>query len=111
MKQVKKLRLCIIVGEAAHYRHTPLYEAIVYAAKKSDMAGATVSKGIMSYGEESKIRSYRFFTLSQDLPVIIQIIDKQEKIQQFIELLEKMLNKSTLKALITTDEVNEIVLD
>jgi PII-like signaling protein len=111
MKQVKKLRLCIIVGEADHYRHTPLYEAIIYAAKKSNMAGATVLKGIMSYGEESKIRSYRFFTLSQDLPVTIYLIDTQKKVHDFILLLEKMLNKSSLKALITTDEVNEIVLD
>ena len=111
MQTISKKRLCITIGESAHYRQTPLYEAIVYAAKKSDMAGATVTKGIMSFGQESKIRSYRFFALSQDLPITVMIIDTSEKILHFTEIIKKMLKKTNKKALITIDEIQEITLD
>lgn len=111
MNLESKTRLNIIVGEATHYRRTPMFEAIVYAAKKSDLAGATVLKGIMSFGEQSKIRSYRFFALSQDLPVTICIVDNSEKILEFTNIIKKMLLKSGEKALITLEKVDEVILD
>lgn len=111
MQQIQKSKLCITIGESIHYKHTPMYEAIVYAAKKADMAGATVLRGIMSFGEESKIRSFRFFSLSQDLPITVMIVDRHEKILQFTEIIKKMLKKANRKALITIETVSEIILD
>ncbi len=108
MQQKLNKKLRIITGENAMYRHTPLHEAIIYAAKKSGMAGATVYRGIMSYGKKSQIRSFRFFALSQDLPVITEIIDSEEKITGFLEILKKMMKKCNEKGLFTVESINVI---
>jgi len=108
MQYNSKKKLRIITGENAMYRHTPLHEAIIYAAKKSGMAGATLYRGIMSYGEKSQIRSFRFFALSQDLPVVIEIIDSEKKIIEFLEILKKMMEKCNEKGLITVESTSVI---
>ncbi len=101
--------LAIYTGEMEKYNHRPLYEAIVYAAKKSGLAGATVLRGIMSFGANSKVNTAKIFALSTDLPVKIEIIDTEEKIEKFSEVLKKMFTKSNSAGLITIGDINVIM--
>jgi uncharacterized protein len=100
--------LSIYTGELEKYSHRPLYEAIVYAAKKANLAGATVLRGIMSFGANSQIHSAKLFELSSDLPVKIEIIDTKEKIEQFTEIVKKMFEKSKSAGLISVQDVKVI---
>jgi len=96
--------LTIYTGEMEKYNHRLLYEAIVYAAKKSGMAGATVTKGIMSFGANSKIHTTKIFALSADLPMKIEIVDSEDMIGRFIKVVEKMFDKSNSAGLITVTD-------
>jgi len=98
--------LIIYTGELDKYKYMPLYEAIVYAAKKSKLAGATVTKGIMAYGANSKIRTSKVFALSNDLPIRIELVDNENKINNFIKVVKKMFDKSNSAGLIITEDVN-----
>jgi len=100
--------LSIYTGDIEKYNHRPLYEAIVYAAKKSNLAGATVLKGIMSFGANSQIHSSKLFELSSDLPIKIEIIDTEEKIEQFVEIVKKMFDKSKSAGLISVQNIEVI---
>jgi len=100
--------LSIYTGDLEKYNHRPLYEAIVFAAKKSNLAGATVLKGIMSFGANSQIHSSKLFVLSSDLPVKIEIVDTKEKIEPFIEIVKKMFDKSKSAGLISVQDIEII---
>ena len=81
--------LRIFIGEADKYQGKPLYEWIVLQARERGLAGATVLRGMMGFGANTmKIRTFRFDTLSEDLPIIIEIVDTQDKLEQFLELIE-----------------------
>jgi PII-like signaling protein len=81
--------LRILIGEADKHEHKPLYEWIVLQAREQGLAGATVLRGMMGFGANTrKIRTFRFDTLSEDLPIIIEIVDTQEKLQKFLDLIE-----------------------
>jgi PII-like signaling protein len=81
--------LRIFIGEADKYHGKPLYEWIVLQAREKGLAGATVLRGMMSYGGSTrKIHSFRFDTLSEDLPIIIEIVDTQEKLEEFLQFVE-----------------------
>ena len=99
------LNLRIFCGESDKYEGQPLYEAIVYAARHTGLAGATSYRGIMSYGPSHAMHTIKVFALSSDLPIIIDIIDKEEKIMEFIPLVESMMIGSGKGSLITTNEV------
>ncbi len=99
----------IFIGEADKYKSRPLYEAIVYAAKKSGLAGATVTRGLMSYGANSRIHSIKILALSNDLPVIVEIVDETSKINPFLEVLDKMFEKCNAGGLITLEKINVIM--
>ena len=83
--------LRIFVGENDHWQGRPLYEAIVIEARKRGLAGATVIKGFMGFGAHSRIHTAKLLELSQDLPIIIEIVDEPEKIEAFIPDLEHMV--------------------
>jgi uncharacterized protein len=100
--------LSIYTGDLEKYNHRPLYEAIVYAAKKAGLSGATVFRGIMSFGPGSQIHSTKLFSLSSDLPIKIEIIDTKEKIGFFIEIVQKMLNKARSAGFISIQEITII---
>ena len=87
----------------------PLYEAIVFAAKKKGMAGATVFKGIMGFGASSLIHTSKIFELTDDVPIIVEIVDKPDKIEAFIEDIEPMIQQSKLGGLISTEKINAII--
>lgn len=83
------LLLRVFIGEADKYDHKPLYQWIVLQAREHGLAGATVLRGMMGFGANTRqIHTFRFDTLSEDLPVIIEIVDTQEKLEAFLELIE-----------------------
>src|SRR5437763_16324929 len=85
--------LTIFIGEGDHWHGKPLYQAIVMKARESGMAGATVTRGIMGFGANSRVHSASILRLSEDLPVRIEIIDTVERISAFLPELVAMLQE------------------
>ena len=83
--------LRIYLGEQDKWHHTPLYEAIVLEARKRGLAGATVLRGPMGFGAHSHLHTAKILRLSEDLPVLIEIVDKEDKINAFLPALDEML--------------------
>ena len=81
--EAKLLR--IFTSNTDKFKHSLLYETIVFAAKRYGLAGATVTKGVMGYGSSSIIRSVKFWEITEKLPVVVEIIDESQKIDAFIE--------------------------
>ncbi|HKK12521.1 MAG TPA: DUF190 domain-containing protein [Flavobacteriaceae bacterium] len=100
--------LRIFIGELDKYHHMPLYEAIVLLAKRRGLAGATVLRGLMSYGANSTIHTAKLFALSEDLPIIVEIVDEEEKIQQFVAQLEPYFESSEYGGLVTMEKIKVI---
>lgn len=90
MKQQEMTLMRIFVGENDRYEKQPLYEALVELFRAEGIAGATVIKGAMGYGGKSEVHSDRFLRLSSDLPVVIEVVDKEEKIDAVLPLIEGM---------------------
>ena len=81
--------LRVFIGEADKHEGKPLYEWIVLKAREQGLAGATVLRGMMGYGARTRqIHTFRFDTLSEDLPIIVEIVDTSEKLDRFLELIE-----------------------
>jgi uncharacterized protein len=83
--------LRIFIGESDRWRHQPLYEAIVLKAREMHLAGATVLRGPMGFGKSSRMHTAKILRLSMDLPLIIEIVDSEEKIQTFLPVLDQMM--------------------
>jgi len=83
--------LRIFVGENDRWQGKPLYEAIVMEARRRGLAGATVMKGFMGFGAHSRIHTAKLLELSQDLPIVIEIVDAPEKIEAFMPDVEQMV--------------------
>ena len=83
--------LRIFIGESDRWEHKPLYEAIVLAAREVHLAGATVLRGPMGFGKCSRMHTSKILRLSQDLPLVIEIVDSEESINAFLPTLEKMM--------------------
>ncbi len=83
--------LRILIGESDRWQHKPLYEAIVLKAREVHLAGATVFHGVMGYGKSSRLHTAQILRLSGDLPVVIEIVDSEEKIQRFLPVLDEMM--------------------
>src|SRR5512142_3531834 len=83
--------LRIFLGESDRYEHRPLYEAIVLKAREMHMAGATVLRGPMGYGHSSRLHTTKILRLSEDLPIVIEIVDSPEKVDAFLPVLEPMM--------------------
>lgn len=95
----------IYIGESDKINGRPLYEEIVFEARKEGLAGATVTKGIMSFGASHSIHTMKIFAISSDLPILIEIVDKEEKIQGFAEIVDKLIDNSKKGGLVTTSMV------
>src|SRR2546422_5110356 len=85
------LLLRIFLGESDRYEHKPLYEAIVLKAREQHLAGATVLRGPMGFGKSSRLHTAKILRLSMDLPLVIEIVDSEEKIRAFLPVLDKMM--------------------
>jgi PII-like signaling protein len=93
--------LRLFIGERDRYGHQPLYEAIVTKAREQRLAGATVLRGSLGFGASSVLHSAKLLDLSDDLPVIIEIVDTEEHIQAFLPVLDGMLHSG----LVTLEKV------
>ena len=83
--------LRVFIGESDRWKHAPLYEAIVLKAREVHLAGATVLRGPMGYGKSSRLHTAKILRLSMDLPLVIEIVDTEEKIQAFLPVLDEMM--------------------
>lgn len=88
--------LRIFIGESDRWQHQPLYEAIVLKAREMHLAGATVLRGPMGFGKSSRLHTAKILRLSMDLPLVIEIVDSEEKIQTFLPELDKMMGGGLL---------------
>lgn len=85
--------LRIFIGESDRHGNQPLYVAIVEAARRNGLSGATVFKGVEGFGGHSVVHAARVFDLSTDLPVLIEIVDSEERIQSFLPTLDEMVHE------------------
>lgn len=94
--------LRIFIGEADKWDGKPLYEGIVHRARQRGMAGATVLRGLMGFGAHSRLHTAKILRLSEDLPIVIEIVDTPERIESFLPELDQMMQEG----LITLEKVN-----
>ncbi len=93
--------LRVFIGEDDEHKHLPLYEAIVLKAREQHLAGATVLRGPMGFGHSSRLQTAKVLRLSEDLPVVIEIVDSEDKINAFLPLLDGMMGSG----LVTMEKV------
>ena len=96
--------LRVFIGENDKVGGRPLYEAIVEEARRRGMAGATVLRGTLGFGAHSRIHSAKILRLSEDLPMVIEIVDKPERIAEFLPDLDKLITEG----LVTLERVRVI---
>ena len=100
--QKKAVLLRVFIGDSDRYHTIPLYEAIVQEARKRGLAGATVLHGVMGFGKSSCIHSSGILRLSEDLPVVVEIVDTPERIQSFLPDLDTMIDDG----LVTLEDID-----
>jgi PII-like signaling protein len=93
--------LRIFIGENDRHGHHPLYEAIVLKAREMHLAGATVMRGPMGYGHSSRLHTAKILRLSEDLPLVIEIVDSEERIDAFLPVVDAMMTSG----LVTIEKV------
>ena len=96
--------LRVFIGESDRHGHQPLYESIVLQARKAGLAGATVLRGVMGFGKHSVLHTAKILRLSEDLPMIIEIVDSLEKIEKFLPVLDELIKDG----LVTIEKVRVI---
>ena len=102
----KLLRL--FVGESDKVGHTPLYEVIVEQARERHLAGATVWRGILGFGASARVRTAKLLDLSSDLPMVIEIVDEEKKVDDFIPALRALFEQADSGGLMTIEKVDVI---
>ena len=108
IEEKKGQLLRIFIGENDKIGPINVYEKIVNLARENNLAGATVYKGIMGFGSSSVIHTSKVLTLSEDLPLVIEIVDNEEKIKSFLPFLDELLEKSNCGGLVTVEQANII---
>lgn len=96
--------LRIFIGESDHWLGKPLYEAIVLKARELQIAGATVIRGPMGFGANSRLHTTKILRLSEDLPMIVEIVDSKEKIDELMPHIDEMVQEG----LVTLERVQVI---
>ncbi len=96
--------LRIFIGEADRYKGKPLYEQIVLKARELNLAGATVLRGLMGFGRHSRLHSAKILRLSEDLPIVIELVDTEEKLNRLIPFLDETIEEG----LVTLEKVRVI---
>ena len=85
--------LRVFVGERQKHKGRPVYEAIVEAARERGLMGATVLRGVMGFGSHCKLHTAKVLMLSEDLPMVVEIVDTEERIRDFIPVIKEMSHK------------------
>jgi len=96
--------LRIFVGESDRHGHRPLYESIVLQARKAGLAGATVLRGVMGFGKHSILHTAKILRLSEDMPMVVEIVDSLEKLEMFLPILDELVTDG----LVTIEKVRVI---
>lgn len=96
--------LRIFIGESDRWRGKPLYEAIILKAREEGIAGATMLRGMMGFGANSRIHTAKILRLSEDLPIVVEIVDNAEKIERLLPLIDEMVQEG----LVTLEKVRVI---
>ena len=96
--------LRVFIGESDKSGHRPLYEEIVLKAREAGLAGATVLRGVMGFGKNSILQTAKILRLSEDLPMIVEIVDSLEKVEAFVPTLDEMIKDG----LVTIEKVRVI---
>lgn len=97
--------LRVFVGESDRHDGRPLYEAIVEAARRRGLAGATVLRATLGFGAHSRIHTAKVLRLSEDLPMVVEIVDRPEQIQAFLPVLDELMDEG----LVTLEKVRVLV--
>ncbi|HSV65911.1 MAG TPA: DUF190 domain-containing protein [Mycobacteriales bacterium] len=100
----RAIRLSIFIGEDDTWHHTPLHHEIVHRAHEAGLAGATVLRGVEGYGASSRIHTTRLLSLSQNLPLLIVIVDAEERVRAFLPQLDELVGEG----MVILDEVEVI---
>jgi PII-like signaling protein len=115
MKEDMKMKLTseasllrVFIGESDKLDGRPLYKVIVEEARKRGIAGATVLRGFLGFGANSRIHTSKVLRLSEDLPVVVEIVDTEDKIEAFLPELDKMMGKMMGEGLVTLEKVRVI---
>src|SRR5262245_40223568 len=98
------LLLRVLLGESDRHGHQPLYEAIVLKARESHLAGATVLRGPMGFGKSSRLHTAKILRLSGDLPMVVEIVDSEEKVRGFLPVLAGLMESG----LVTLERVEVV---
>lgn len=101
--------LRIFISSSDRINQTPLYEFIVFQAKKEELAGATVLKGMLGYGASSVIHSYKFWEVSDKVPMVVELIDEIDKIRSFYKNIHTTLETMKYGCLVTIEETNVLL--
>ena len=96
--------LRIFIGESDRHHGRPLHEAIVQLAREKGLAGATVLHGIMGFGAHSRVHTAKILRLSEDLPIVIEIVDQPDRITDFLPLVDEMIGEG----LVTLEDIKVI---
>ncbi len=86
-------RLCVYIGEDDRLHGRPLFEAIVEEARRQGLAGATVLRGVSGFGANSRIKTSKILMLSEDLPLLVEIVDAPDKIERFLPFVDEVLGE------------------
>lgn len=105
--EVRLLR--IYLSNTDKFKHTSLSDAIVFAARRYGLAGATVLKGIMGYGSSRIVQSNRFWEITEKIPLVIEIVDDADKIEKFTQIILPWFDKLKYGCLITSEKVDIIL--
>lgn len=100
----ESILLRIFIGESARWHHQPLYEAIVLKARELHLAGATVLRATMGFGKSSRLHTTKILRISLDLPLVIEIVDSEDRINAFLPVLDTMIGSG----LITLEKVRVV---
>lgn len=106
-ESVKILR--IYTSSTDKLKHTPMYEMLVFAARRNGMAGATAHKGVMGYGSSSVVNSAKFWETNGKLPVVVEIIDSSSKIEAFFEVIKPYLESVRYGCLVTIEDAHVLL--
>lgn len=101
--------LRIFVGELDHYNHQSLFEIIVRKARERGLAGATVLRGVMGFGAASRvIHTAKILQLSEDLPIVLEIVDTEDKIKSFIPIVDQLFDEAGCGGMLTMEKAEVI---
>jgi PII-like signaling protein len=101
--------LRIFLGELDKYEHKPLYEVIILKARELGLAGATVLRGVQGFGARSRvIHTAKILRLSEDLPIVVEIVDNENKIRNFLPVVDELFEKVGCGGMVTIEKVEII---